>query len=548
MNDQMKSEDVQKEMDLAFGARSLNGRRGSISPSMRPPSPPDLEPVKIRKKDNKRVNELRQKGGSSSPLPRRQSSYVGASTMTHLLALTQFSMTDLAKLRTRFHEISRHTTISPEDFRHALGIVGMTSDSIISQRLFAVFDESNSGQLSFANYARGLSIMMKGTIEEKLNLSFQIMDLNKSGSISFNEFNAIIQSTARTYCGIMGESMKKGTLPESEVRIMFDVFDKDPKTGEVTRELYIKGIMEHPRLLSNFGVNRKRSAELTRLQIERSRLTDHLSRYKQTLAEVMGKMEHFRKKLRGVMSLSEKKEEMLESGKMLDQEMGSWMREILTVTSSRHSTSKYRERMFSSTSKKSDDDENNSGAGDSEEKEEDVEGDDRATSYYVDFQEKDLGLAILNGRVTRCSGKESDKINIGDEILRVGEIAVGEVGKNLDARIAKMIGRDSKRPIRITFQRRRSLNSMKFASAEKMTMLRNRLLNKSSGNMVFFGHRDWELVMKLMQGIQLSVNRANQEVERDVTAHDFNVKEKYVVFERGGVRAPSARISIIFTS
>ena len=79
-------------------------------------------------------------------------------------------------------------------------------------------------------------------------------------------------------------------------------------------------------------------------------------------------------------------------------------------------------------------------------------------------------------------------------------------------------------------------------------MLRNRLLDKSSGNMVFFGHRDWELVMKLMQGIQLSVNRANQEVERDVTAHDFNVKEKYVVFERGGVRAPSARISIIFTS
>ena len=528
MNAQMKSEDVQKEMDLAFGARSLNGRRGSISPSMKPPIPPDLEPVKMTKKDNQRVVELRKRGGSSSPLPRRQSSYVGATTMTHLLALTQFSMSDLAKLRTRFHEISRHTTISPEDFRHALGIVGMTSDSIISQRLFTVFDESNSGQLSFANYARGLSIMMKGTIEEKLNLSFQIMDLNKSGSISFHEFNAIIQSTARTYCGIMGESMKKGTLPESEVRVMFDVFEKDPRTGEVTRDLYIKGIMEHPRLLSNFGVNRKRSAELTRLQIERSRLTDHLSRYKQTLAEVMGKMEDFRKKLRGVMDLSEKREEMLKSGKMLDQEMGSWMREILTVTSTRHSTSKHREKTFS-TSKKSDDDENNS-AGDSEEKEdESKEEEQKATSYFVDFQEKDLGLAILNGRVTRCSGKESDKINIGDEILRVGEIAVGEVGKNLDTRIAKMIGRDSKRPIRITFQRRRSLNSMKFASEEKMTMLRNRLLNKSSGNMVFFGHRDWELVMKLMQGIQLSVNRANQEVERDVTAHDFNVKEKYTL-------------------
>jgi len=113
--------------------------------------------------------------------------------------------------------------------------------------------------------------------------------------------------------------------------------------------------------------------------------------------------------------------------------------------------------------------------------------------------------------------------------MKVGEIAVGEVGKNLDSRIAKMIGRDTKRPMRILFSRRSSLSSMKFASAEKMTLLRNRLINKSSGNMIFFGHRDWELVMKLMQGIQLSVNRANQEVERDVTSHDFTVKEKYTL-------------------
>jgi len=381
----MSSDKVDKEMDLAFGARSLNGRTRSISPDMRPPVPPELQPVKMTKQqENSRVKQLRNK---ESPIPRRQSSYVGATTMTHLLALTQFSMTDLAKLRARFHEISRHTTISPEDFRHALGIVGMTSDSIISQRLFSVFDESKSGQLSFANYARGLSIMMKGTIQEKLNLSFQIMDLNQSGSISFDEFNAIIQSMARTYCGIMGESMKEGTLPQSEVRVMFDVFEKDSQTGEVNRERYIKGIMEHPRLLSNFGVNRKRSAELTRLQIEQSHLADKLSRYKQTLAEAMGKMEYFRKNLRDVVGgLSKdgdvKREELLEKGKVLDQEMGSWMREVLTVTTStRHKSGS--KRNFSSTSKSSDDE---------EKVEEKVE--EKTTTYFVDFEDQDLGISV----------------------------------------------------------------------------------------------------------------------------------------------------------
>ena len=98
---------------------------------------------------------------------------VDATTMTHLLALTQFSMSDLAKLRTRFHEISRHTTIGPEDFRHALGIVGMTSDSIISNDCSRYW-RVQLGSALLANYARGLSIMMKGTIEEKLNLSFRL--------------------------------------------------------------------------------------------------------------------------------------------------------------------------------------------------------------------------------------------------------------------------------------------------------------------------------------------------------------------------------------
>jgi hypothetical protein len=53
-------------------------------------------------------------------------------------------------------------------------------------------------------------------------------------------------------------------------------------------------------------------------------------------------------------------------------------------------------------------------------------------------------------------------------------------------------------------------------------------LRSSKGNAVVFGHKNWDLVMNVMQGLQLAVSRTSAEGNRPVSAFDFGSKEKCV--------------------
>lgn len=54
------------------------------------------------------------------------------------------------------------------DFRESLGLLGLVSDEGFNNLVFRGFDMDGDGRISFAEYARGLSVMTKGTPDEKL--------------------------------------------------------------------------------------------------------------------------------------------------------------------------------------------------------------------------------------------------------------------------------------------------------------------------------------------------------------------------------------------
>eukprot|EP00939_MAST-03C_sp_MAST-3C-sp1_P003213 g3213.t1 len=491
-------------------------------------------------------------------LPRRQSSFVGQNTIKTLSEISSFSTSDLAKLHSRFHGISHHTTVSPNDFRLALGIFGMTSDSILSQRLFSVFDKGGDGQLSFADYAMGLNIMMKGTVEEKLRMSFQIMDISGNDFVSFDEFNAILQSMARTYSGIMGESLKSAGIPKDEVDIMFSVFRKN-HMGEVSLDDYVRGIKEHPDLLSSFGRSKKHSSLLTLLQIKNTNLSNEVAQYKQALAEASGHIEELRRRVKKLADDAASEEAVggeekgvdaiRSSATELTEYMKSSLEQIKALAvagaATRTTSSSVHEAAAKIANDDDDDDDGGGGGGLSlqhvaarhsrNNSSSSIESHDTTssldTTYAVFLAGAGLGLETMNGRVTRVADDDTaaNGVRVGDQIIAIGSINVGNVGTNIDKRIRTILRNSPKRPIRVRFARAQHLTSIDFASGDKEKILQNRLLSKDIGDMIFFGHHDWELVMKLMQGLQLSVNRASQEVVREVTSYDFNVKEKYTL-------------------
>ncbi|KNC46387.1 uncharacterized protein AMSG_02839 [Thecamonas trahens ATCC 50062] len=67
------------------------------------------------------------------------------------------------------------------------------SESFID-RVFQVFDVDRSGTVSLKELCTGLSVLSHGTPEEKLNMSFNVYDINGDGQISAEEFHVLLTS------------------------------------------------------------------------------------------------------------------------------------------------------------------------------------------------------------------------------------------------------------------------------------------------------------------------------------------------------------------
>ncbi|TRZ01833.1 hypothetical protein DNTS_004275 [Danionella cerebrum] len=80
-------------------------------------------------------------------------------------------------------------------FRNMLhNIFGMTDDMMID-RVCRIVDKDNDGCLSIKEWVEGLSVFLRGTLEEKIKYCFEVYDLNGDGYISREEMFQMLKDT-----------------------------------------------------------------------------------------------------------------------------------------------------------------------------------------------------------------------------------------------------------------------------------------------------------------------------------------------------------------
>ncbi|CEL92023.1 unnamed protein product [Vitrella brassicaformis CCMP3155] len=113
---------------------------------------------------------------ADAPVPRR----VDVETLQKVRKEMQdrFTPKEIQALYARFRRICPTGHMSKARFRETLGYLGMLDDPFLPDSMFEAFDQNNDGELDFFEFVTSLGIMIRGSEDEKLELSFRILNAN----------------------------------------------------------------------------------------------------------------------------------------------------------------------------------------------------------------------------------------------------------------------------------------------------------------------------------------------------------------------------------
>ncbi|CAB1345192.1 unnamed protein product [Coregonus sp. 'balchen'] len=141
--------------------------------------------------------------------------------LEQLEALTRFNRKELQILYRGFKNECPSGVVNEDTFKDIYSQFFPQGDaSTYAHFLFNAFDTDKDGSVSFEDFVMGLSILLRGSVQEKLNWAFNLYDINKDGCITKEEMLDIMKAIY----DMMGKCtypLLKDDTPRQHVEIFF---------------------------------------------------------------------------------------------------------------------------------------------------------------------------------------------------------------------------------------------------------------------------------------------------------------------------------------
>ncbi|XP_021351601.1 Kv channel-interacting protein 1-like isoform X3 [Mizuhopecten yessoensis] len=136
---------------------------------------------------------------------------------------TKFSRKELQIMYRGFKQECPTGIVNEETFKEIYGQFFPQGDSsAYAHYVFNTFDHDRNGTISFEEFVMGLSVLSRGTLQERLQWAFGLYDINGDGIITKEEMNDIVSAIYE----MMGR-FSEPTVDESTARDHVDrVFQK----------------------------------------------------------------------------------------------------------------------------------------------------------------------------------------------------------------------------------------------------------------------------------------------------------------------------------
>jgi Ca2+-binding EF-hand superfamily protein len=141
-----------------------------------------------------------------------------------LQRLTHFDEVEIEHLFEQFKSLAHQGGIDKATFEKCLGPLGIERN-LITDRLFAFFDQDGNGKIDFSELVCGLSVLCKGTQDEKIRYAFRGYDLDGDGYITKDELYKMFKA----YFFLSKEAIKDALkVVEADALTNFDEATAEP--------------------------------------------------------------------------------------------------------------------------------------------------------------------------------------------------------------------------------------------------------------------------------------------------------------------------------
>lgn len=116
--------------------------------------------------------------------------------MLDLAESSRFTKTELTLLAKQFAEVSgADMRISPDTFKELfVKHMPRLTDVGTVEKLYVILDDDGDGSLDYSEFALGLSKCLRGGLDDKLRLMFDMYDRDKSGAVEVSELILMVQA------------------------------------------------------------------------------------------------------------------------------------------------------------------------------------------------------------------------------------------------------------------------------------------------------------------------------------------------------------------
>eukprot|EP00924_Labyrinthula_sp_SR-Ha-C_P009269 maker-scaffold_2-snap-gene-18.7-mRNA-1 protein AED:0.00 eAED:0.00 QI:13/1/1/1/1/1/2/326/828 len=461
---------------------------------------------------------------------------IGITDIPSLTSTRHFNSQEVSKLYAEFKSISkRRKTLNEEMFKDALGILGLLNDSVMMSRFFSLFNKSKTGEITFPEYLEGLGVLMKGTSEEKLDFAFAMTDIDGSGEITLDEIITSVESMNTIFSRAMGNVNADETLPKHRRERMKKVFQKidADQDGVITLDEYKQGILG----------NAEFASLLSGPDLYMSKEKVELEKLKKTLK--------FYKRISNALELGVKRLVFMSEQMQGDKDLKRTDSEITSSEVGEQPNMGSLDTVYHSVD-----------GGSAEEKDIDQEN---LAAQMVDFQHSLKELQDVLGRMAsddfpsaidlttnptlkklRPYIKTSRKVirqsrpvlsptaSVSQSNAELSDFLYTSDNEYTEAEKTSDIERtiSNNTEVEKSFVEPETKNGTQEVPAGKEKKPKKHLFGEKKakvGKEVYFGHKNWNLVLNVMKGIQMAVGRCVVEPYRPLSMFDFSVKEKYTL-------------------